>query len=397
MLLSDNTGVKHTRSGVKRIDSGVNSQLGNGTGKHSGGIQVSKGGGGGRIGKIIGRYVYGLYGGNGSLSGRGNTLLKGSHISGKGGLVSYSGRNTSKKGRYLRSGLGETENVVDEEQHILSLLVTEVLGNGESGKGDTGTGTWGLVHLSVHKGSLGSLGGATGLIDLDDTSLNHLVVKIVTLTSTLSDTSEDRVSSVVHGNVVNKFHNNNGLSYSGSSEETNLTSLGVRGKKIDNLDSGDEDILCLSLLAKGRSRSVKRSPLLIGLLDKDGSLLIHGLSDDIDNTSQSQGSNRNLNGGSGINTLLSTDKSVSGLHGNGTDGVLSKMLGHLEDKTLISLSYLYLKGIQNLGELLVELYIHNGSNDLGYLSGTHLAYPTTGSSDNLSSGQHGSNQSSVWV
>jgi F0F1-type ATP synthase beta subunit len=33
------------------------------------------------------------------------------------------------KGRHLGTGLGETENVVNEEQHILTLLVTEVLGN----------------------------------------------------------------------------------------------------------------------------------------------------------------------------------------------------------------------------------------------------------------------------
>ena len=44
--------------------------------------------------------------------------------------------------------LGESENVVNEEQHILSFLVTEIFGDGETGKGDTGTGSWGLVHLS---------------------------------------------------------------------------------------------------------------------------------------------------------------------------------------------------------------------------------------------------------
>jgi hypothetical protein len=53
------------RSGVKRIDSWVDTKFGN-----SSGIQVSEGGGGGRIGKIISRHIDGrLRRCNGSLSG----------------------------------------------------------------------------------------------------------------------------------------------------------------------------------------------------------------------------------------------------------------------------------------------------------------------------------------
>ena len=52
---------------------------------------------------------------------------------------------------YLRTGLCESEDVVDEEQHILSLFVTEILGNGQTSQSDTGTGARRLVHLSVHE------------------------------------------------------------------------------------------------------------------------------------------------------------------------------------------------------------------------------------------------------
>lgn len=51
----------------------------------------------------------------------------------------------------LRASLCETEDVVDEEQHILTLLVTEVLSYGQSSQSHSGAGTWGLVHLSVHQ------------------------------------------------------------------------------------------------------------------------------------------------------------------------------------------------------------------------------------------------------
>jgi len=63
-------------------------------------------------------------------------------------------------------------------------------------KSDTGTGTWGLVHLTEHQGDLGLA------IELNDTSLLHFVVEIVALTGSLAHTSEHRVTTVSLGNVV---------------------------------------------------------------------------------------------------------------------------------------------------------------------------------------------------
>jgi hypothetical protein len=119
----------------------------------------------------------------------------------------------------MRDGRGgrtlcETEDVVDEQQDVLSFFVAEVLfqisvttisrcresriylSNGETSKGDTGTGTRGLVHLTEDKGDLGVT------VKLNDGSLLHLVVQIVTLTGTLTDTSEDGETTVGLGDVV---------------------------------------------------------------------------------------------------------------------------------------------------------------------------------------------------
>mmetsp|Transcript_27523 Transcript_27523/g.44762 ORF Transcript_27523/g.44762 Transcript_27523/m.44762 type:complete len:202 (-) Transcript_27523:39-644(-) len=168
---------------------------------------------------------------------------------------------------------------------------------------------------------------------------------------------------MVHGNVVNKFHDNNGLSDSGSSEESNLSSLGVRGQKINNLDTSNKNLLGLTLLSESRGRPVKGSELLSSLLGEDGPLLIDRLSNHIDNTSKSFGTDRHLDRGTGINTLLTTDKSVGGLHSNGTDGVLSQVLGDLKNETLAF--GFNLKSIENLGKFLIELNINNGSNNRG--------------------------------
>jgi len=99
-------------------------------------------------------------------------------------LVTDGRGDTTEQGRHFGTGLGESENVVNEEQHILAFLVTEVLGNGEAGQGDTSTGTRRLVHLTENESDLGVT------LELDNTSFNHLMVQIVTLTSTLTDTYE---------------------------------------------------------------------------------------------------------------------------------------------------------------------------------------------------------------
>jgi len=108
--------------------------------------------------------------------------LHATHIGRESGLITDSGGYTTEQGRHLGTSLSETENVVNEEQHILTLLITEVLGNGQASKGNTGTGTRGLVHLTKYKSDLGVT------LEVDNTGLYHFVVKIVTLTSTFTDT-----------------------------------------------------------------------------------------------------------------------------------------------------------------------------------------------------------------
>ena len=118
------------------------------------------------------------------------------HVRGKRGLVTDGRGDTTEQGRHLRTRLGETEDVVDEEKHILALLITEVLRDGKTSQRDTGTGTGGLVHLTENESDLGVT------LKVDDTGLNHLVVQVVTLTGTLTDTSEDGETTMSLSDVV---------------------------------------------------------------------------------------------------------------------------------------------------------------------------------------------------
>ena len=155
MLLTDDIRIKNTGGGIQRINRRIDSELGNLPGKNNGSVKMGKGGCRSGVGQVVGRYVDALYSGNGTLGGRGNAFLQGTKVGGQGRLITNRRRNTTKKSGYLGTGLGKTEDVVNKEEHVLAFFITEILGSGQTGQGNTGTGTWRLGHLAVDQGGLG--------------------------------------------------------------------------------------------------------------------------------------------------------------------------------------------------------------------------------------------------
>lgn len=376
--LTDDSGVQHSRLGVERVNGGVDTQLGDTSRQHSGGVQVGEGGGRSGIGQIIGRHVDGLDRGNRTLLGGGNSLLHTTHIGGEGRLVSDSGRNSTEQGRHLGTGLGESENVVNEKQDILSLLISEVLGNGKTGKSDSGSSSWGLVHLTEDESDLGVS------LEVDDTGLSHFVVQIVTLSSSLTDTGEDRVTTMGLGNVVDQLLNQDGFTDTGTTEKSNLTTSSVRGQQIDDLDTSLEHLGLGRLLDELWWVGVDRE--LLDTLDR--SSLVNGLSNDVhDSTARSVGvleervfygpksggTDGNHDGVSSVDDLLTSDETIGTVHGNGSDSVLSQVLSDLENKSSSSgvTRELDLEGVQDRGKVVrVKVDIDDGTNDS--LDGTGL-------------------------
>jgi hypothetical protein len=117
-------------------------------------------------------------------------------------------------------------------------------------------------------------------LEVDDTSLTHLVVQVVTLTGTLTDTGKDRVTTVGLGNVVDEFLNQHSLADTGTTEKTNFTTTGVRGEEVDNLDTSLEDFGLGRLLNKLGRVGVDR-----GHLDTlDLTTHVDGLTNDVHDT-----------------------------------------------------------------------------------------------------------------
>merc|ERR1719423_488704 len=159
------------------------------------------------------------------------------------------------------------------------------------------------------------------------------------------------------GDVVNQFHDQDSLADTSASEETNLTSLGVGGKEIDNLDTSDKNLLLDAHVLELWSLGVDGLSLVSG----NGTPLINGLTNDVDDSAKSLRSDRDHDGVASVIDDLASDQTLGTVHGDGSDGVLSQMLGDLQDE--LGLTVLDLEGIENLWESFIELDVNDGTND----------------------------------
>ena len=157
-----------------------------------------------RIGQIVGRHVDRLHRRDRAFGGGGDALLQRAHVGGERRLIAHRRGNAAEQRRHFRAGLGEAEDVVDEEQHVLA-LVAEIFGDGQAGEADAGAGARRLVHLAVDQRAFRAFDRALVRV-LVDAGLDHLVIEVVALAGALADAGEHRIAAVRLGDVVDQFH-----------------------------------------------------------------------------------------------------------------------------------------------------------------------------------------------
>jgi len=143
-------------------------------------------------------------------------------------------------------------------------------------KSDTCTGSRGLVHLTKDQGDLGLA------IKLNDRGLLHFVVQIVALTGALADTSEDGVTTVGLGDVVDELLDEDSLANTSTTEETNLSTTSVGSEEIDDLDTSDQNLSGCRLLDELGRFGVNRE----SLVRLDGTTLIDRVTSDVHDTAK---------------------------------------------------------------------------------------------------------------
>jgi hypothetical protein len=100
----------------------------------------------------------------------------------------------------------------------------------------------------------------------------------------------------------NQLLNEDGLADTGTSKQTNLSTTGVGGQKIDDLDTGNEHLSGGGLLGELRGVGVDRRHL--GALD--GTALVDGVAGDVHDTSESAATDGDHDGGASVDGLGSS-------------------------------------------------------------------------------------------
>mgnify|MGYP000131621079 CR=1 FL=1 len=198
-----------------------------------------------RVGQVVGGDVDGLHRGDGAVAGGGDALLQGTQLIGQSRLIAHGGGHPAHQGGDLAACLHETEDVIDEQQHVLVGLLTEVLCHGQAGLGDPHTGSGRLVHLTKDQRGLVQNAGSV-----------HLAPEVTALTGAFADTGEDGVAAVLGGHVVDQLLDQHGLADTGTAEQADLAALGVGSQQVDDLDAGLQNFSCRFLLRKAGGLAV---------------------------------------------------------------------------------------------------------------------------------------------
>eukprot|EP00117_Sycon_ciliatum_P024120 scpid82748/ scgid4581/ len=160
------------------------------------------------------------------------------------------------------------------------------------------------------------------------------------------------------GDVVDQLHDQHSLSDTGTTKQSDLASLGVWGKKIDDLNTSDQKFGSGTLFGEGWGFSVNGSELL----SSNWSSFINGFSNNVDNSAESFWADRYFNRIASVCDFLSTHKTLSGIQSNGSNVASSQVLGNFKDETMVC--SLNLKCVKNWRKGTIKLDINNGSDNL---------------------------------
>ncbi len=250
-------------------------------------------------------------------TGRRDPLLQHAHLVGQGRLVADGARHPAEQRRHLLAGLGEPEDVVDEQQHVLALLVAEVLGHGERRQTHPQPRARRLVHLAEDQGGLA-----------DDLRLGHLGDEVVALAGALTHAGEHRHTLVVAGDPGDHLLDEHRLAHAGTAEQADLAALHVRREQVDDLDAGVEHLGLGLELVEGRRLAVDR-PAIVDL-ELAVALEVEAVADDVEDVALGHVADGHGDRLAGVGHLGAADQTVGRLHGDRTDHALADVLLDLE-------------------------------------------------------------------
>jgi len=186
-----------------------------------------------------------------------------------------------------------------------------VLGHGQTGECYAQTVPRGLVHLAVEHGHLVEYAGFL-----------HFVIEVVTFPGAFTDTGKYRQTGVGLGDVVDQFHQGNGLAHTGTAEQADLAALGDRHDQVDNLDTGFEDIHGGGLVRIGGRLAVDRHARVV----LDGTGFVNRVAEYIHDATQGSLADRHGDGSAGVGHSQATAEAFGCAHGDTAHHTVTQLL-----------------------------------------------------------------------
>ena len=166
--------------------------------------------------------------------------------------------------------------------------------------------------------------------------------------------------------ILDKFLDQNGFTNAGTTEQTNLTTLCIRSKKVDDLDTCLQNLYGWFLIFETWRISVDHPMLCI----IQSFSTVNCLSKNIKKSSKSAVSHRNLDSTSCGNYFSVSLKSLTGAQHNAANHIISQMLRNFHNAFLTIV--FDFKGVLDIRKIaILKNNIYNRSHDLYNLTFTH--------------------------
>ena len=347
MPFADDVGREHARRGFQRRDSGVYAELDDAARKDGRGVQMGECGRRGGVGEVVRGDVDRLHGRDRAVARGCDALLKLAHLGRKRGLIADGGGHTAEQCRHLAARLREAEDVVDEQQHVLSGLVAEVFRDRQTRQRHAQTRSGRLVHLTEDERGL-----------VDDAGLVHLVPEVVALARALTHAGKDGVAAVLVGDVADELHDEHGLAHARAAEQTDLAALGIGREQVDDLDAGLEQLGRGGNVREGRGLAVDGQIFCC----VDGAFAVDWLADDVEHAAKRRLADGHFHARAGVHGDAAALQPVGGKERDAAHRVVAELLHRLHDDA--ALTGVHLDGVVDLRQLSGrELHVHHRADD----------------------------------
>ena len=196
-------------------------------------------------------------------------------------------------------------------------------------------------------------------IQIDNAGIFHFVIQIVPFTGTFTNAREHRHTTVCFRDVVDQFLNGHGFTHTGTTEQTNLTTLQIWAQQVNNLNTRYQ-LLGFGGLVNEQRRVAVNGVTFFGLRCWH---IVNRVTDHVQNTTQCFRANRNGDRFTRIQNFCAANQTICGVHGDATHGVFTQMLRYFQNQCLA----IILRGqrVQNGWYIaLFELYVQNSAQDL---------------------------------